>query len=104
MQILDKCLNTFTLGNQAEEHMQVDEIVEQIKLYWAAAYESGKITDYCYTAGEFIYILIGHSIIYKVELHNRNLAEMDFFGTLPMGTSFEDFKNSIQFIAKIEHS
>lgn len=101
MQIIDCQKDIFTLGNDSETPIWPDWINEQIQLYWNEAYE-GRIKYFHHTAGEFVYICTVCGDIYKVDIKTRNRAEMDYFGALPTGITWQVFKSCIETIAIVQ--
>ena len=103
MQIIDENKDIFTLGNDGEEPIWPDWTNEQIELYWNEMYH-GKIKSFHHTVGSFVYILIEDNDIYKVDIRTRNRAEMDYFGALPKGITWEIFKSCIETIAIVQQN
>jgi hypothetical protein len=101
MQVIDENKDIFTLGNDGESPIWYHEMEEQIQLYWNQMY-NGKIKSFHWTVGLFVYILIEDNDIYKVDIRDRNRAEMDYFGALPKGITWEVFKSCIETIAVVQ--
>ena len=103
MQIIDIHRDIFTLGNDGEEPIWPDWINEQIQLYWNEAYHS-RIKHFHHTEGGFVYISTPIGNIYKVDIQTRNRAQIEFFGSLPTGITWQVFINCIETISAVIHN